>query len=81
MLEQARKYQKQNAVQMLDERAQFDELMSDIRSGVDPVQAVSKRLNKIDDGYSSIEVPEKQSAAEHSTSEPDAAEPDFDDKK
>lgn len=55
--------------------------MSDIRSGVDPVDAVSKRLNKIDDGYSSIEVPEKQSAAEHSTSEPDAAEPDFDDQK
>jgi hypothetical protein len=68
---------------MLDERAQFEELMSDIRSGVDPVQAVSKRLNTIDEGYSSIEVPEKQSAAEQSveTSEPEAAEPDYEDKK
>lgn len=44
---------------MLDERAQFDELMKDIRSGVDPVQAVSKRLNTVDEGYSSIEIPEK----------------------
>lgn len=64
---------------MLDERAQFDELMSDIRSGVDPVQAVSKRLTAADEGYSSIEVPEKQSAADQSvdTSEPEAAEQDF----
>lgn len=81
MLEHAKKYQKQNAVQMLDERAQFDELMNDIRSGVDPVQAVSKRLGNTDEGYSSIEVPEKQSAADQSTSEPDAAEPDFDREK
>ena len=62
---------------MLDERAQFDELMNDIRSGADPVEAVSKRLGKVDEGYSSIEVPEKQSAADQSTSEPDAAEQDF----
>lgn len=86
MLEQARKYQKQNAVQMLDERAQFEELMSDIRSGVDPVQAVSKRLDNRDEGYSSIEVPEKQSAAEETpvSSEQEheaAAEPDLDQKK
>jgi len=64
---------------MLDERAQFDELMSDIRSGVDPVQAVSKRLNKIDEGYSSIEVPEKQTATDQSvdTSGSEAAEQEY----
>ena len=71
---------------MLDERAQFEELMSDIRSGVDPVQAVSKRLDNRDEGYSSIEVPEKQSAAEETpvSSEQEheaAAEPDLDQKK
>lgn len=85
MLEQARKYQKQNAAQMLDERAQFDALMSDIRAGVDPVQAVNKRVeDKPDEGYSSIEVPEKQSAAEDTpvtSSEQEAAEPDFEEKK
>jgi len=57
--------------------------MSDIRSGVDPVQALNKRIDNRDEGYSSIEVPEKQSAAEESpiTSEPEveaaeAAEPE-----
>lgn len=66
---------------MLEERAQFDALMSDIRSGTDPLQAISKQVEQPkDEGYSSIEVPEKQSGAEdaHVTSEADeAAEPEY----
>lgn len=64
---------------MLDERAQFEALMNDIRSGTDPVQAVSKKLAQGDDGYSSIEIPDKHSA-EIETSELEAAEPDHDEK-
>ena len=59
MLEQANKYQKQNAAQMLDERAKFEELVADIRAGRDPIDAASKRLESTEEGYSSIEVPEK----------------------
>ena len=81
MLEQAQKYQKQNAEEQLYEQAQFEALMSDIRSGTDPIDALKKQVEQpIEEGYSSIEVPEKQSGAEDTqvTSEPDdAAEPQF----
>jgi len=50
-------------------------LISDISSGIEPIDAITRRLekNNLDEGYSSIEVPEKQSAAEESpiTSEPE----------
>lgn len=41
MLEQAKKFQKHNVEQMMDEKAQFEELMSDINSGINPVEALS----------------------------------------
>ena len=82
MLEAATKYQKQNAAQMLDEQRAFEQLLEDVRAGKDPVEAASGRLASADEGYSSIEVPEKQSAAEDTavSSEAEAeaaAEPDF----
>lgn len=77
MLEQANKYQKRNASKMLDERAEFEQLLADVRAGRDPVDAASKRLESAEEGYSSIEVPEKQSAAEATSSEAEGAEPNF----
>jgi len=59
MLEAATKYQKQNAAQMLDEQRAFEQLLEDVRAGKDPVEAASGRLASADEGYSSIEVPEK----------------------
>ena len=62
---------------MLDERAEFEQLLADVRAGRDPVDAASKRLESAEEGYSSIEVPEKQSAAEATSSEAEGAEPNF----
>ena len=67
---------------MLDEQRAFEQLLEDVRAGKDPVEAASGRLASADEGYSSIEVPEKQSAAEDTavSSEAEAeaaAEPDF----
>ena len=59
MLEAANKYQKQNAAQMLDEQRAFEKLLEDVRAGKDPVEAAAGRLESADEGYSSIEVPEK----------------------
>lgn len=58
MLEQAQKYQKKNAAQVLAERAEFEQVLQDIRDGKDPVDAASRRIES-EEGYSSIEVPEK----------------------
>lgn len=83
LLEQASKFQKQNVNQMLDERAQFMQLLDDLKAGRDPQSAApSERLQTAEetDGYSSIEVPEKQQAAVDDTagsSEADVAEPDL----
>lgn len=78
MLEAAGKYQKQNVGQMLDEINEYRQTVKDIMDGMDPADAAAKRLESADEGYSSIEVPEKQSAAEESSeAEVDAAaEPD-----
>lgn len=63
MLEHANKYQKQNASQMLDTHDKYDQLVGDIDTGRSPVDAAF-RVDSADEGYSSIEVPEKQSAAD-----------------
>jgi len=81
MLEAAGKYQKQNASQLLDDIAEYQQTVRDILGGEDPAEAASKRLESADEGYSSIEVPEKQTAAETTgeSSEAEAeaaAEPD-----
>ena len=63
---------------MLDEINEYRQTVKDIMDGMDPADAAAKRLESADEGYSSIEVPEKQSAAEESSeAEVDAAvEPD-----
>ena len=53
MMEQANKYQKQNVQQMLDERAQFQDMIKDVRS-----DESHDRLEQASDGYSSIEIAE-----------------------
>lgn len=68
MLEQASKYQKQNATQMMDERASFEQVLQDITAGVDPVEAATKKI--LGEGKPSA-------AAEYISSEPEAAEPDL----
>lgn len=53
MMEQANKYQKQNVQQMLDERANFQEMIRDVQS------ESHDRLEQTDaEGYSSMEIPE-----------------------
>lgn len=64
MLEQANKYQKQNASQILDTHDKYDQLVADINAGRPPADAAFTSRVESDEGYSSIEVPEKQSAAE-----------------
>lgn len=81
MLEQANKYQKQNAAQLLDAHDEYSALVGDINAGRSPVDS-AYRVESADEGYSSIEVPEKQTAAEeiHESSEAEmeaAAEPDL----
>lgn len=53
LMEQANKYQKQNVQQMLDERANFEEMIKEVRS-----DESYDRLEQASDGYSSIEIAE-----------------------
>lgn len=64
MLEAAGKYQKQNANQMLDDMQEYQQTVRDVLGGIDPAEAASKRLESADEGYSSIEVPEKQTKSD-----------------
>lgn len=67
MLEQAKKYQKQNAADVLESRAKFQELAAEMRGEAMPTEKISE-----DKGYSSIEAPEEPAEAEVQEEEAEA---------
>ena len=44
---------------MMDDIEEYRQTVKDILDGMDPAEAAAKRLDSADEGYSSIEVPEK----------------------
>ena len=63
MVESAAKYQKQNVEQMLAERGRFQEMLKEVND------TKQDRIEKGDEGYSSMEIPEPKAKEEDAATE------------